>query len=647
MSSVQYEVPESFLTRDQSALDTLAEVSRRHLDYSAHQHHFDPVQHPTHFIPDQDLNEQDLLVQLRAACAEDSIRRSPAEHTEQHVGNAHTNLSNDSPSMDQTTAGAAQTSPLVEAASAANNHLEQAHQSPTAVDPLLEEQPELEPEPPLLQHSPEDNNGVSWNPENMRAFANGLSIMTPFNEANPTSGMVQRPAKSKVRNKFTDTRRQEVKENRKRGACLRCRMLKKPCSEGNPCTTCKSVESARLWKGSCIRTRVADEFTLWSTGLFHARAVVDISSAVYGMLRKQLLGTVEVQLFGSSDLNMAFAARECAPGPGKAAQLSQGDDAEAAAELVILEQSPPFKVEEYMNQSFQDSVAYESNPFLKATLQQAHNIILEQSDSAPDPPDAQASRSSYSIQDQLLRNVVELWAETSVLARLHHDDVKLKYHPTRQPNAQPTSTTTAHADNAASPLSNRSRTLILAQVLSAVETRGSALSKTVLNELERRLLQRKQVSRFVTFVSSILLLNCIERMTGLYRSFDPDQTSNPDSNSAQLRPSHWPLDEPPRKLWLQGERFADLLIMLLRMRALPPRTCKTADGTLIVDQSQATAREQAEEPTTVPAAWLDPIQLKEDEVVAIRDRGLPDPAKGADGWDLKFISRLLVPEQNQ
>lgn len=645
MSSVQYEIPESFLTRDQSALDTLAEVSRRHLDYSAHQHHFDPAQHPTHFIPDHGLNEQDLLAQLRAACAEDSTRRVSAEHIEQHDENDHASLPNDAPSMDQAMAGAAQASSLTQAASAANNHLEQADQSPAAVDPLLGEQPEVESEPQPLENSTEYDSGVSWNPENMRAFANGLSIMAPFNEADPTSGMVQRPAKSKVRNKFTDTRRQEVKENRKRGACLRCRMLKKPCSEGNPCSTCKSVESARLWKGSCIRTRLADEFTLWSTGLYHARAVLDISSAVYGMLRKQVLGTVEVQLFGSSVLHMAFAARECAPGLGNAAQLPQEDGAGTTAELVILEQSPPFKVEQYMNQSFQESIAYESNPFLKATLQQAHSMILEESDSAPDPPDAQASRSSYNIQDQLLRNVIELWAETSVLARIHHDDVKLKYYLTGQPNAQSKSTAVG-ADNAASPPSNRSRVLILAQVLSAVETRSSALSKTVMNELERRLLQRKQVSRFATSISSILLLNCIERMTGLYRSFEPNPTSDLDSNSAQLRPSHWPLDEPPRKLWMQGERFADLLIMLLRMRALPPRTCAAADGTLIVDQSQETAREQAEESTTIPAAWLDPIQFKEDELVAIRDRGLPDPAKGAEGWDLKFISRLLVPEQN-
>jgi len=37
-----------------------------------------------------------------------------------------------------------------------------------------------------------------------------------------------RPSRPKVRGRFTPSRRKEVQEVRKRGACLRCRMLKKP-----------------------------------------------------------------------------------------------------------------------------------------------------------------------------------------------------------------------------------------------------------------------------------------------------------------------------------------------------------------------------------------------------------------------------------
>jgi hypothetical protein len=41
-------------------------------------------------------------------------------------------------------------------------------------------------------------------------------------------GNSSKPAKPKVRGRFSATRRREVQEVRKRGACIRCRMLKKP-----------------------------------------------------------------------------------------------------------------------------------------------------------------------------------------------------------------------------------------------------------------------------------------------------------------------------------------------------------------------------------------------------------------------------------
>jgi hypothetical protein len=41
-------------------------------------------------------------------------------------------------------------------------------------------------------------------------------------------GNSTKPAKPKVRGRFSDERRREVQEVRKRGACIRCRMLKKP-----------------------------------------------------------------------------------------------------------------------------------------------------------------------------------------------------------------------------------------------------------------------------------------------------------------------------------------------------------------------------------------------------------------------------------
>lgn len=41
-------------------------------------------------------------------------------------------------------------------------------------------------------------------------------------------GSLPKPTKPKVRGRFSADRRKEVQEVRKRGACIRCRMLKKP-----------------------------------------------------------------------------------------------------------------------------------------------------------------------------------------------------------------------------------------------------------------------------------------------------------------------------------------------------------------------------------------------------------------------------------
>lgn len=62
--------------------------------------------------------------------------------------------------------------------------------------------------------------------------------------------------------------------------------------------------------------------------------------------------------------------------------------------------------------------------------------------------------------------------------------------------------------------------LLCGQLRAAAEKRGSQLSKSVMNDLERRLLQRQQSGWFETFLVSIILLNCVERMCWLFQSWD-------------------------------------------------------------------------------------------------------------------------------
>lgn len=177
-----------------------------------------------------------------------------------------------------------------------------------------------------------------------------------------------------------------------------------------------------------------------------------------------------------------------------------------------------------------------------------------------------------------------------------------------------------------------------------------------MNEIERRLLQRQQASRFETFLCSTILLNCIERMTGAYRAFDitPQPQDGDEVPSVHTRPPDWPLDETPFRLWSQGEHFAEVLIMLLRMRALPPRTTYLPEGQLVVLQNHSQpanmtgrqAKEQTEDQTKISAEWLNPMCLQREELLKIRDGGLPGQEEDVGAWDMKFVSRVLLPESS-
>lgn len=62
--------------------------------------------------------------------------------------------------------------------------------------------------------------------------------------------------------------------------------------------------------------------------------------------------------------------------------------------------------------------------------------------------------------------------------------------------------------------------LLCIQLKAAAEKRAAQISKSLLNELERRLLQRAQSGWFETYLAAICLLNCVERSTWLFQSWD-------------------------------------------------------------------------------------------------------------------------------
>lgn len=635
--------------QQQSALDTLAEVSS------------------------DMIAEQVLLTELRGHTGLRSPRY-PLATTIPRNSRAKTSpplVSRPSEQIGPSTAA----SPLVQTASAANQQLELTQSQNSArsdgksfVDPQLYDVPRSTQV--HANNNPDSDTYVpSWRPavSTIAPRPTGQS-MKSSEESNAAFETLHRPTQVKKRGRFDDDRRKQVSDLRKRGACIRCRMLKKPCSGDTPCITCRTVESARLWKGTCVRTRLADEFTLYSTNLFHAKAKIEVSAAVQGLSQECLPGIVDARFHPGSKSCMDFTTRAY----GKTASKSDIDLSQSFAQNRIESSSTWIldeneinaeKLETYFDQNIDVFVKNEPSTFMQATLKQAQELIrAEETIKMTKPSGDQEKRSSYNLQHQLLRTLVELWILTGLLTSSDDVSLQLRYN-VQLPRGESECVERAIQQISWSITStSQSYNLIQTQLLAAVEARASKLSKAAINELERRLLQRQQVSRFGTFLAAVLLLSCAERMCAFYHRLDvgeehfngqPGQqelSGSGDGDSAHNKDSasSWPLDSSPLHLWSQGQSFSDLISMLLRMRALPSLTAKKTNDSLIADKNsngsfmdQSSANEQLDE-HTMETTWLESLRSRANEVASTTDGVLPVKA-GTEAWDMRLVSRLLWP----
>jgi hypothetical protein len=295
----------------------------------------------------------------------------------------------------------------------------------------------------------------------------------------------------------------------------------------------------------------------------------------------------------------------------------------------------------------QHCIETEKSVFIKATLQEAISLLeLERSQERPfnAKPGPRTNHISPSV---LLSNVIELWIETNMLVYSSQASLEIRHMPPSQNEqhvAQPVDTS-----QPALPVYPESTSygLIRAQILAAIETACHRLSRAVMNELERRLLQRQQVSTFATFISAVVLFSCIERITSFYHSLNLPPPPPPSTSPNSRSPSYPTTIPAPSSLWPQGPHFARLLTTLLRMRAFPPKTTRTTDNKLAVLREPAlpvrlngvAVRGQQDAETTRAANWLDPLGLDIDFLRTRRDGDVADVS-----WEMKFVSAVLLDE---
>jgi hypothetical protein len=374
--------------------------------------------------------------------------------------------------------------------------------------------------------------------------------------------------------------------------------------------------------------------------------------AVYqarGLIRlNQIPGRIEATHHPQSGHYATFTPLKCQQ--SAATQNADIDPAIFAAlgspdlELIDTDDDISGKLDLYIKKIGPTFFDIEDSAFMKTTIQTALNI-------------------TSSNQDQLLPKALDLWNFTRILTSR-----TLEWHLFSNPSLAPTlappilsetdtedpARTTITSDNHAS-----SYNLIKMQLMGATEKRAACLARVVMNDLERRLLQRQQANPFETFLVAVILLACVERMCWLFRTWEvtspatagssqqapstendlaaalqADPTSSSAAHGTSQMPARhprWPLDKTPAAFSQQGERFSDILNMLLKMRGVPPKpTPRNTDGMLVVWADDADDKVKD---------WYDGIAVTTqvlDERANARFVG-EDPRE----WELKYVGKII------
>nr|OQO25116.1 hypothetical protein B0A51_08317 [Rachicladosporium sp. CCFEE 5018]OQO27118.1 hypothetical protein B0A51_06026 [Rachicladosporium sp. CCFEE 5018]OQO29431.1 hypothetical protein B0A51_04006 [Rachicladosporium sp. CCFEE 5018] len=599
----------------QSALDTLAEASRRHLDYTQQRQ---TLAYGTHESAMAQESERQIVEQLLM----NAIHQAPDEHNssmQPEFGGVVSRFPTpQSTSRHQQQYGQPHVQPLVRTAQDADHRLQQSNAqvlANSAIDPQLKA---------IITSSESPARSVDSVQLRTLSSEGQTSALESQQDSLVVPPLVRLTAVPKGgRARFNEDRRRQVQETRKRGACLRCRMLKKPCSDGTPCDKCAHVDSARLWKWPCVRTKLADEFTLYSMSFHGLRVKSDIAGLLIGTRASSQSGDVEINFNSSSDAS-GLVLRNITH---KSEHAASKEGSLQVDNVVLLDESDDTleKISQHLTSDSRarDCISTGKNEFLRRTLLEAHKLYDKQYRTAEVLSNKTKSRNNHITPGQLLRQVTELWLLTTILVTSSQrtSDMSIRLNATEIDHQSPNYRLLRH------------------QVLASLEARCKQICKSVLNELERHLLQRQQVSAFATFISAVILLSCVERMTSMYQIL---ASQHPDG------PSFWDSAYPPLEaLCTQGPQFAALLIMLLRVRGLPPIIAQGADDTLLMCWPQKTGGKggatQDEESTSLIRQWLEPCKLSLGDMVARRDT--PGRVEdGWQGWDMRLIAAVLLPE---
>ncbi|KAL1867349.1 hypothetical protein VTK73DRAFT_4228 [Phialemonium thermophilum] len=404
------------------------------------------------------------------------------------------------------------------------------------------------------------------------------------------------------RARFNSIRRKEVQEVRKIGACIRCRILRKTCSKGHPCDTCRKVLSPRVWRSGCVRTKFTEELDLYSASVQIVLAQHRINSLKLSFALSNRETVIEACHFPDRPFRLFAEVLEREdPPPSSTAGVDQ-DRSQATFSIVMIDndtQDVPGRVEVYMREVLPEFVQREPSHFMRVTLETALRLVAES-------------------KDELLRKSLELWGLVEILDRERQWSIRIrsrKSHADEVPDAEAGDSVIKEDTN------EDVFTTICLQLTAAAERKAAATSKSLLTGMQRVLQDSKTKVGYSMYFATLILLNCVEKSTWAFKAWEQDN----------LRPL-WPLEKEPGSFTQQGYIIADLLRMLLQIRKALPRTARSeADGRLVTLEQDPLIHD-----------YFEALNLNYGIVQSKQEQPLFSPTDPR-SFELLFCSTLLLP----
>ena len=435
-----------------------------------------------------------------------------------------------------------------------------------------------------------------------------INPLTVVNDLPSESSQEWSDQKAKVRARFTEARKEEIKKMRQIGSCVRCRMLKKPCSAVIPCVTCSAVDSPRTWKGfHCLRVKLGDMYQGYMLGLHQAISVCEMNAVKSNTRFIQGPCTLRVKYFAEADpieLNalVTYVSEPSVDHPFSVVQNGQS----SAVKTVILDNEAsdlPTIFEEYIQKEAAHFFEQEESPIIKSAAMLVHQYGQES-------------------EDVLLKTVADLWMSTTMISDPRKVWSISALEDVSQGSSDFHNNKTAAGRPANGHIDQQSYALIMSQLKSGLERLATKLSTHAMNKFEKRMLRPVSSNQFETFLIAFILINCVERHSWIFHNW-----------TDRLRAERWPLNQPPADIITQAEQATSVIAFMINIRNLTSKTTETAAGGVL----------QAEHPTDKKyAEWFGEIGVTVHLLAERRDNAVFD-AGDCRSLDLKYSAALLLP----